>query len=88
MDRDGSHEVSFYLIGDGKEKPPNNLCDRQSVTPQMRKYKKGGAQDESHDYTPSSEEAIQDSPEKDLFCNRCNNPTDQEKYKDVRLPSR
>ncbi len=88
MDGDGGHEVSFYLIGDRKENPSYNLRDRQSMTPQMRQYKKGGAQDEGDDYAPSSEEAIEDSPEKDLFCDRCHNSTDQEKYEDVTLPSR
>jgi hypothetical protein len=87
MNGDGGHEVPFYLIGDSKENPSYNLRDRQSMTPQMRQYKKGGAQDEGDDYAPSSEEAIDDPPEKNLFCHRRNNPTDQEKYEDVTLSS-
>ena len=88
MDDDGGHEVPFYFIGHCKEKPSDNLRDRQSMSPQMRQYKKGGAQDEGNDYPPPSKEAIEDSSEKDLFCHRCYNSTDQEKNEDITLPSR
>ena len=88
MDGDGGHEVSLYLIGDRKEQPPYNLSDGQSMTPQVRQCKNSGAQDDGHDHSPSSEKAVEDPPEEDLFCHRRHNPTNQVEKENVTRPSR
>ena len=88
MNGDRGHEVSFYLIGYSKENPSYNLGDRQSMTPQMRQYEQRSAQDEGDDNAPSSEEAVEYPPEKDLFCDGCDDAANEKEKEDVILTSR
>ena len=85
MDSYGNEKAPLDLIGYGKENTSYHLSDGESMTPNMRQHEQEGAQEKGHDHTPPSEEAIEQSPKKDLFCHRSHYPTNKEEEENVVL---
>jgi len=69
MDGDGYHEATAGLIGYSKEDPPQQAGDGDSMMNGVAQYKDQGADDKGDNHTPSSQEAIENSPKEEFFCN-------------------
>ena len=70
MDGDGDHEAAADLIGYSKENTPQQTGDGDSRINGVAQYKDQGAEDKSHNHTPSSQKAIEYSPKEELLCYR------------------
>ena len=70
MDGDRDNEAATDLIGYSKENTPQQTGDGDSRINGVAQYEDQGADDNRHDHTPSSQEAIEYSPKEKFLCYR------------------
>ena len=68
MDGDGDHEAAAELVGQSKENTPQQTGDGDSLMNGVAEYEDQGAENNGHNYTPPSQEAVEYSSKEKLFC--------------------